>query len=99
MNDFVPGGAGSLSFELMHLNGVSCTIVDPRRPCFKRAVGLLLHIRIHGSVTPTATAILVSLFLYIDCLYYTRTRSDSKVCDYADSGGRTPAGTGAERDR
>lgn len=41
----VAGGAGSLSFELLNLNDVPCVIVDPRRPCFRRASQVVTHRR------------------------------------------------------
>ena len=41
----VAGGAGTLSYELLHLNGVQSTIADPRRPCFKRAQKTVAHRR------------------------------------------------------
>ena len=40
----VAGGAGTLSFELLNLHGVACTIVDPRPPCFRRARKVVTHI-------------------------------------------------------
>ena len=41
----VAGGAGTLSYELLHLNGVASTIADPRRPCFKRGRKVVSHRR------------------------------------------------------
>lgn len=39
----VAGGAGVLSYELVNLNGVRCTIVDPRKPKFEAAVRRVAH--------------------------------------------------------
>ncbi len=47
----VAGGAGTLSYELLHLNGVQSTIADPRRPCFKRAQKTVAHRRRQNQIS------------------------------------------------
>ena len=39
----VAGGAGTLSYELVQLNGIPSTVCDPRRPCYARAAKVVAH--------------------------------------------------------
>ena len=49
----VAGGAGVLSYELVNLNGVTCTIIDPRKPKFEAAIRRVAHRKVQLTQAPS----------------------------------------------